>query len=80
MGHKQRKCAARGFLRSLPCAPNWLAAESVSPLPGCRLAQPRECKLNANAESRISADSQAISERGADIECDLLPSTGHLPR
>jgi hypothetical protein len=29
-GHKQRKCAARGFTRSVTCAPNWLAAESVS--------------------------------------------------
>jgi hypothetical protein len=28
-GHKQRKCAARGFLRFVTCAPNWLAAESV---------------------------------------------------
>jgi len=48
-GHKQRKCDARGFLRFVTCAPNWLAAESVSGMPtGCRLAQRRQCTPIAN--------------------------------
>jgi hypothetical protein len=29
-GHKQRKMCRAGFRRFVTCAPNWLAAESVS--------------------------------------------------
>ena len=29
-GHKRRKCAARVLCAMLACAPNWLAAESVT--------------------------------------------------
>ena len=51
-------------------APNWLAAESV-----CRLAKPRACKLNANAESRVNANNTRVVQpaRILDITTGALP-------
>ena len=58
----------RGF--SALSSPSWLAAESVSALFACRLAQLQECKLNANTESRIRADNKAVPEYDGGIKYD----------
>jgi hypothetical protein len=74
---KRRRCAA-GF-RLLVARSGWLRSPS-RPLTGCRLAQPRECKLHANTESRIRADNKALPECGAYIKHDFsCPALGMCP-
>ena len=70
----------RGGLRAMACAPSWLAAESVSASSsGCLLAQHRECKFNANAESRINAENTPFPECG-NIGChNSCPALGMCP-
>ena len=40
------------------------------PLTACRLARLRECKLNANTESRIRKENKAVPECGAATKYD----------
>ena len=50
----------RWFVRVVACAPNWLAAESVSAR-GCRLAQRYQCKLNTKCAIATKHQEQCSS-------------------
>jgi hypothetical protein len=67
IGHKQRKCAARVLCAMYACAPNWLAAESVS---AAMPAASRKPRVHAQCQCR-SANKRP--ERGSP-ECARMPN------
>ncbi len=73
----QRRKGAAGFRLSV-ARNGWLRSPSW-PLTGRRLAQLRECKLNANTESRIRADNKAVPECALISNVTLLPCLRHVP-
>jgi hypothetical protein len=79
-GHKQRKCAARFFVRSVTCAPNWLAAESVSAKMPAASLQGEIARARPMPNYRKEPMTEAVSDCAARRVSNDCPALGMYAR